>query len=103
MTKKGKANPTCGYCLRGTEELVKIECTPDGGRTWIYPILACAPCRAYLSGVYRIHKDKAEPKNQGVFADLEKWFSKKHRAGDRFIVTMMGSAVYEWDTEAGKK
>lgn len=60
----------CGYCLRGTEGLIKIECTPDGGRTWIYPILACAPCRAFLRGVYRIHREKAEPSKKRLIGHL---------------------------------
>ncbi len=57
-SKKGKvrAAPRCGYCLRWTDGLLKIDLTPDGGRTWLSPILACIDCRKYLMGVYRIHK-----------------------------------------------
>ncbi len=58
MAKRGSAKEErCGYCLRGTENLIRIELTPDGGRTWLYPILACAPCRKYLMGIYRIVKE----------------------------------------------
>ena len=48
----------CDYCLRETEGLKEIECTPDGGRTWLKPIWACFECRDFLKGVFRLYREK---------------------------------------------
>jgi hypothetical protein len=58
LAKKERVVARCGYCLRGTEDLVKIDCTPDGGKTWVDTIIACKPCREYLHGFYRVHGKK---------------------------------------------
>jgi hypothetical protein len=72
------ANESDTFILTGTEDLVPLLTTPDGGRTWLTSI------RSSPDGEFEI--EQYRPRIEGLFAKIEKW--KKKATGEIYWRTI---------------